>query len=238
MATDFAIWGPIGRGDLSGLSERVWTLLGGTTGSVARCDVAGVEPDAVTIDALARLQLAARRLGCQVRLRNASVELIQLVAFMGLTDVLPDEHEPQQGGTMSTNRKLFVNLAVGDLGRSVDFFTTLGFSFDPRFTDENATCMLVGEDAYFMLLVASRFGDFTKQELVDSHRQTEAILALTAESREEVDTFADLALASGGSPANDPTEIPDFMYGRSFRDPDGHHWEIFWMNPAALEQMG
>jgi hypothetical protein len=132
-------------------------------------------------------------------------------------------------------RKLFVNVAVKDLDRSVDFFTKLGFSFDARFTDESATCMLVGEDAFVMLLVESRFKDFTKKELADSTTQTEAILALSAESREDVDDLADNALEAGGSPANDPMEM-DFMYGRSFYDPDGHLWEVFWMDPSAMEQ--
>ena len=133
------------------------------------------------------------------------------------------------------NRKLFVNLAVADLDAAVEFFTALGFSFDPRFTDETATCMLIGEDAYAMLLVEERFKDFTKKELVDSRAQTEAILALSAESRKEVDSLVEKALAAGGTPANDPMEL-DFMYGRSFQDPDGHQWEIFWMDPVAVEQ--
>ena len=87
---DFAIWGPIARDDLPGLCDRVCTLLTESGGGDLRCDVTGVDADAVTVDALARLQLAARRQGCQVRLRNASSELLELVAFMGLADVLPD----------------------------------------------------------------------------------------------------------------------------------------------------
>lgn len=86
----FAVRGPIAREDLPGLCERVCTFFRGNAGGVVLCDVAGVEPDAVTVDALARLQLAARRHGYQVRLRHASAELVELVAFMGLTDVLPD----------------------------------------------------------------------------------------------------------------------------------------------------
>ena len=104
---------------------------------------------------------------------------------------------------MPANRKLFVNIAVADLGRAVDFFTALGFEFDPRFTDESATCMLIGEDAYAMLLVRDRFQDFTKKEVADPTAQTEAILALSAESREDVDALADKALATGGSPADE-----------------------------------
>jgi predicted lactoylglutathione lyase len=131
--------------------------------------------------------------------------------------------------------KIFVNVAVEDLDRSVAFFTKLGFEFDPRFTDESATCMIVSDEAYVMLLVQSRFRDFTKKQLVDSTTQTEAILAVSAESREQVNEFADTALEAGGSPANDPMDF-GFMYGRSFNDPDGHLWEVFWMDPSAIEQ--
>jgi hypothetical protein len=91
----FAIRGPIAPADLTGLCHRVCALLGGSDARVAECDVFGVQPDAVTVDALARLQLAARRHGCTVRLRNASPELTALVAFMGLEDVLPDD--PREG---------------------------------------------------------------------------------------------------------------------------------------------
>jgi predicted lactoylglutathione lyase len=132
-------------------------------------------------------------------------------------------------------RKLFVNIAVEDLDRSVDFFTVLGFSFEPRFTDETATCMLVGEDAYFMLLTRKRFADFRTQPLVDAATQTEAIYAFSVESREEVDRLADAALAGGGSPAGEPQDH-GFMLTRSFRDPDGHHFEVFWMDPKAAEE--
>ena len=86
----FAVWGPIEPEDLPGLCERVCGLLNGSGARVAFCDVRGIQPDAVTVDALARLQLAARRAGCQVRLRNPSDELRELVSFMGLADVLPD----------------------------------------------------------------------------------------------------------------------------------------------------
>jgi uncharacterized protein len=135
----------------------------------------------------------------------------------------------------TSSRMIFVNLAVKDLGRSVDFFTELGFSFDPRFTDESATCMIVNDQAFVMLLVEERFRDFTKKELADPATHTEAILALSAESREAVDELADKALAVGGRPANDPMEY-GFMYGRSFQDPDGHLWEVAWMDPSSIEE--
>lgn len=141
-----------------------------------------------------------------------------------------DKEEPM---ATATARKIFVNLPVKDLDRSVEFFTTLGFGFDPRFTDEQATCMIVSDEAFVMLLVEGRFKDFTRKELCDATRQTEAIVALSAESREQVDELADRALEAGGSPANDPMEF-GFMYGRSFQDPDGHIWEVFVMDESAL----
>ncbi len=132
------------------------------------------------------------------------------------------------------SRKLFVNLAVEDLERSIAFFAALGFEFDPRFTDESATCMLIGEDAFAMLLVEERFRDFTSKEIVDSTKQTEAILAVTADSREEVDALVAKALEAGGSVAREPQDH-GFMYGHSFDDPDGHRWEVFYMDMAAAE---
>ena len=135
-----------------------------------------------------------------------------------------------------TPGKIFVNLAVEDLDASVDFFTNLGFTFDPRFTDETATCMVVSDEAFVMLLVKERFKEFTKRELADPGSQTEAIVAVSAASREEVDQLADKALELGASPANDPYELEDFMYSRSFHDRDGHLWEVVWMDPRALEE--
>lgn len=229
-----AIRGPITRADLPGLCNRVCALFGNAPGAIVLCDVHAVEPDAVTVDALCRLQLAARRHGCQVRLRHASRELLELVEFMGLTDVLPDREKEE---TMAANgsRKLFVNLAVKDLDRSVRFFTELGFSFDPRFTDETATCMILSDEAFVMLLVEDRFKDFTSKELADPVKQTEAIMALSADSREQVDELADRAIDLGGSRAVDPVEM-EGMYSRSFNDPDGHHWELVWMDTSAMEQ--
>ena len=134
---------------------------------------------------------------------------------------------------MST-RQLFVNLAVDDLDRSIAFFTTLGFAFEPRFTDETATCMIVGDDAYVMLLTKAKFAEFSKKPIVDASSQTEVLLAISAGSREGVDELADAALASGGSEANDLLDY-SFMYSRSFQDPDGHVWEVVWMDEAAVD---
>ena len=132
----------------------------------------------------------------------------------------------------TTSRKIFVNLAVADLPRSVEFFTKLGFTFEPRFTDENATCMIVSDEAFVMLLVGPRFMDFTKKKLCDSHTHTEAILAFSAETRDEADALADRAIEVGGSPANEPMDM-GFMYGRSFYDPDGHLWDVAGLPRSA-----
>ncbi|MGH9000969.1 MAG: VOC family protein [Acidimicrobiia bacterium] len=135
----------------------------------------------------------------------------------------------------TTSRKLFVNIAVSDLGRSVEFFTQLGFAFDPQFTDEHATCMIVSDEAFVMLLVEGRFKDFTKKAVCDATTHTEAILAVSATSRAEVDDLVARALAAGGKPANDPMDY-GFMYGSSFYDPDGHLWEVIYMAPDADQQ--
>jgi predicted lactoylglutathione lyase len=131
-------------------------------------------------------------------------------------------------------RSIFVNLAVRDLERSVDFFTQLGFTFNAQFTDESATCMIIGDDAFVMLLVHDRLKDFTRKPIVDSHAQTEVLVALSAESRDAVDEMVHKALAAGGSPANEPQDH-GFMYGWSFQDPDGHIWEVVWMDPGHVQ---
>jgi predicted lactoylglutathione lyase len=133
----------------------------------------------------------------------------------------------------ATSRTLFVNLGVRDLEASIEFFTKLGFAFDPRFTDEQATCLILSEEAFVMLLVADRFKEFTTKALCDAGTHTEAILAVSADSREQVDALVDTALDSGGRPANEPMNH-GFMYGRSFQDVDGHLWEVIWMDPNAL----
>lgn len=135
---------------------------------------------------------------------------------------------------LATPRQLFVNIPVADLKRSVDFFTTLGFTFNPQFTDESATCMLVGRDAFFMIMVRDRFATFTKRPVADPATATGALFAIAVDSRAAVDEMVRAAIAAGGSPALDPVDH-GFMYGWSFHDPDGHHWEVFWMDPSHVE---
>jgi predicted lactoylglutathione lyase len=133
------------------------------------------------------------------------------------------------------SRKLFVNLPVRDLKQSMEFFTKLGFAFNPQFTDEKAACMIISEEAFAMLLLEPFFKGFTKKELCDTARQTEALFALSCSSRAEVDEMVKTAVAAGGTHAIDPTD-QGFMYGWSFYDLDGHHWEVFWMDPQAIAQ--
>lgn len=128
------------------------------------------------------------------------------------------------------SRKVFINLAVRDLKRSMDFFGGLGFEFNPQFTDDKAACMIINEDAYAMLLTEPFFKGFTKREICNTSTHSEGLYALSCDSRAEVDEVVQKAVAAGGKHAMDPMDH-GFMYGWSFYDPDGHHWEVFWMNP-------
>ena len=121
-------------------------------------------------------------------------------------------------------KQIFVNLPVKDLNRSVDFFTQLGYTFNPQFTDENATCMIIGENIYAMLLVEDYFRTFTDREVIDARKGAEAIIALALDSREQVEDQIAKARAAGGTI---PREAQDhgFMYQHGFQDPDGHIWE-------------
>lgn len=129
-------------------------------------------------------------------------------------------------------KQIFVNLPVKDLKRSVEFFTRLGFQFNQQFTDENATCMIIGENMYAMLLVEPFFRTFTAKQICDTGRSTEVLVALHVESRAKVDELVTTALAAGGRIASEPRDY-GFMYQRSFEDPDGHTWEVFFMDPSA-----
>ena len=132
------------------------------------------------------------------------------------------------------SRKIFVNIAVADLKKSMDFFSSLGFTFNPKFTDDKAACMIVNDDAYFMLLTEPFFRGFTKLQPADTSKNTEALFALSCESRAEVDQLVRKAIDGGGRHAMDPQDH-GFMYGWSFYDLDGHHWEVLWMDPSAVQ---
>ncbi|WP_020615008.1 VOC family protein [Paenibacillus daejeonensis] len=132
-------------------------------------------------------------------------------------------------------KQIFVNLPVKDLKRSRAFFEALGYSFNEQFTDENATCLVISDSIYAMLLVEEYFKSFISKDIANTRTSAEAILALATDSREHVDELADKALAAGGTEPKEPIDH-GFMYTRSFEDPDGHLWEIFYMDESALEQ--
>jgi hypothetical protein len=132
------------------------------------------------------------------------------------------------------SRLTFINLPVSDLEAARAFFEKLGFSFDDKFTDETATCMIISEQAFAMLITRERFTEFTQRPVADKGT-TEVIVAISADSREAVDELADTALEAGATSAGDPVDH-GFMRYRSFYDLDGHQWEVMWMDPAAAEQ--
>lgn len=132
-------------------------------------------------------------------------------------------------------RKIFVNLPIRDLKKSVEFFSKLGFKFNPQFTDETATSMIISDDIYVMLLTHDKFRRFLpNKEIADATKTTEALIALSFDSREEVDKLVDAAIAAGAKQFREPADH-GFMYERSFEDLDGHVWEPFWMDPSFVQ---
>ena len=131
--------------------------------------------------------------------------------------------------------QIFVNLPIKNLDKTVEFFTKLGFTFNPQFTDEKATCMVVSESIFFMLLVEKFFKTFTKKEISDSTKTTEAILRISTESREKVDEMINKALEAGGSLTGEAQDH-GWMYARGFYDVDGHHWEIMFAHMRQLRE--
>jgi predicted lactoylglutathione lyase len=129
--------------------------------------------------------------------------------------------------------QIYVNLPVKNLDKSVAFFTALGFKFNPQFTDENATCMIVGENIYVMLLVESYFKTFTPKTIADAKKSTEVLLCLSCDSRAEVDAQVAKAVAAGGSTPN-KAQDQGFMYQHGFEDLDGHLWELAHMDMSAF----
>jgi predicted lactoylglutathione lyase len=125
--------------------------------------------------------------------------------------------------------QMFVNLPVKDLKRAVDFYSKLGYTFNPQFTDENATCMIVGENLYAMLLVEKFFKSFTSKTVADPHTATTALISLSCSSKAQVDELVAKARAAGGNVPRQP-EDHGFMYSHDFEDPDGNGWGLFHMN--------
>jgi predicted lactoylglutathione lyase len=130
------------------------------------------------------------------------------------------------------HKQIFVNLPVRDLARSRAFFVSLGFGFNPQFSNDDGACMILGENIFAMLLVEPFFQGFTSKPVADARGTTEVLTCLSCESREEVDALVAKALAAGGRAPN-PKQDLGFMYGHGFEDLDGHLWELAWMDPQA-----
>jgi predicted lactoylglutathione lyase len=130
---------------------------------------------------------------------------------------------------------IFVNLPIKNIQRTREFWTQLGFTFNEAFSNEKALCLVISDNIFAMLLQEEFFKTFIKKDIADASKTKEVILALSAESKEHVDTLVNKAMQAG---AVEPMESQtyDFMYYRTFEDPDGHHWEIIWMNPEFIPQ--
>lgn len=135
----------------------------------------------------------------------------------------------------SKTNKIFVNLPVENLDRSVEFFTQLGYTFNPQFTDENATCMIISDSIFAMLLVKPYFKGFTKKVIPNTTTDSEVIVALSADTRATVDELVDNAIKAGAKITNEPSDL-GFMYSRSFQDLDGHLWEIVYMDESTVDE--
>ncbi|MFD1812592.1 VOC family protein [Rhodococcus gannanensis] len=133
------------------------------------------------------------------------------------------------------SRMMFANLPVADVAATRKFFDGLGFEFNDQFCDEQTACMVINEQTLVMLLETARFQDFIADEICDTAKAREVLLCVSAESRDEVDSLVDTAIAAGGTTWMEPQDH-GYMYGRAFRDLDGHVWEVTWMDPAATGQ--
>ncbi|WP_323122112.1 VOC family protein [Burkholderia alba] len=130
------------------------------------------------------------------------------------------------------HKQIYVNLPVADLDRSKAFFTRLGYAFEPRFTSEQAACLVIGAHIFVMLLVKDLFEDFATRPAGDPRAAREAILALSAGSRAEVDALVAKAVEAGGRAAG-AVRDHGYMYEHGFEDPDGHQWALFHLDPDA-----
>ena len=134
------------------------------------------------------------------------------------------------------SKLIFVNLPVADLGRSTAFYEAIGARRNPQFSDDTATCMVLSETIHAMLLTHEKYRQFTAKPIADAHATSQVLICVSAGSRDEVDATIASALGAGGKADPGPTQDYGFMYGRSFEDPDGHHWEVMWMDMAAAAE--
>lgn len=130
-------------------------------------------------------------------------------------------------------KMIFINLPITDLARSTAFYGALGGTKNPKFSDETSACMVFSESIHVMLLTHDKYRHFTSRPIADAHATSAALIALSFDSREEVNATIARAVAAGGQADPNPKQDHGFMFGRSMQDPDGHVWEIFWMDAAA-----
>ena len=131
---------------------------------------------------------------------------------------------------------IFVNLPVTDLARSIAFYEATGATQNPKFSDESSMCMVFSDTIFVMLLTHQKFAQFTSRPIADAHATVQTLLCRSADSRDQVDSIIAAGAVAGGKGDPNPQQDYGFMYGRSVEDPDGHIWEIMWMDPAAAEQ--
>ena len=131
--------------------------------------------------------------------------------------------------------QIFVNLPVKDLNKSMEFFKNIGYSFNPQFTDDTAACLVISNEIYAMLLTHEKFKEFTTKEVVDATKSTEVLIALSTESKGDVNNMLDKVIKAGGKEFRQPMDY-GFMFSRSFEDLDGHVWELLWMDPKSIHQ--
>lgn len=129
---------------------------------------------------------------------------------------------------------IFINLPVADLPRSIAFYEAVGATKNPKFSDDTAACMVVSDVIHVMLLTHDKWRTFTDRQIPDAHTSAQVMLCLSQASREAVDTVVDQAGGAGGRVDPNPIQDYGFMYGRSYADPDGHIWEVMWMDQAAV----
>ena len=130
-------------------------------------------------------------------------------------------------------KMIFLNLPVADLQRSIAFYEAVGATKNPQFSDETAACMVFSDTIHVMILTHDKYRQFTSKPIADAHSTSQALICISAGGKEEVDAIVARAASGGGSADPGPTQDYGFMYGRSFEDPDGHHWEVMWMDVEA-----
>lgn len=131
-------------------------------------------------------------------------------------------------------RQIFINLPVSDIEKATAFYTAIGASKNPQFSDDSSSCMVLSDTIFVMLMTHAKWTHFTSKPIVDSRRESEVMLALSADDRESVDKMTEAAGANGGKADVNAKQDLGFMYGRSFEDPDGHIWEVMFVDMAQM----